>query len=158
MDFPHFNGIDARIWLDKCASYFAMFQIPITFKVSTASIHMSGSAAHWFQTFKHSARAYLWEVFATAVVKEFELDTHRAKTMQLLQLRQSGSVEDYRRSFEQLVYHISLFDNSIIETMLIVQFLLGLKEEIRMQVKLMLPNSVAKAATLTLCNTNFLQK
>jgi hypothetical protein len=25
MDFPHFDGSDVRIWLDKCAAYFAMY-------------------------------------------------------------------------------------------------------------------------------------
>jgi hypothetical protein len=44
MDFPHFEGFDARIWLD-CVAYFAMYQIPTCFLVSVTSIHMSRSAA-----------------------------------------------------------------------------------------------------------------
>jgi hypothetical protein len=47
-----------------------------------------------------------------------------------------------------LIYHIRLFDNSISETMLTAQFLLGLMEDIRAHVDMMLPDSVAKAATL----------
>jgi hypothetical protein len=91
---------------------------------------MSGSAAQWFQSFKHVAGAYQWEEFARAVVKEFEVDTHRSKTMQLLNLQQSGSVDEYQKSFEQLVYNIRLFDHSLSETMLTSQFLLGLKDDI----------------------------
>jgi hypothetical protein len=94
MDFPHFDGSNARIWLDKCAAYFAMHQIHAYFRVSAASIHMSGSAAQLFQSFKHVAEAYQWEEFARVVVKEFEVDTHHSKTMQLLSLRQSGSVDE----------------------------------------------------------------
>jgi hypothetical protein len=40
MDFPHFDGADARIWLEKCEAYFALKQIPLGFRVSAASIHM----------------------------------------------------------------------------------------------------------------------
>jgi hypothetical protein len=54
MDFPRFNGSDPRIWLDKCNAYFALYQIPPAFRVSTAFIHMSESTAHWFQTYKQN--------------------------------------------------------------------------------------------------------
>jgi hypothetical protein len=46
MDSLHFDGCDARIWLDKFSAYFALYQIPPTFRVSVASIHMFGAAAH----------------------------------------------------------------------------------------------------------------
>jgi hypothetical protein len=110
---------------------------------------MSGLTAHWFQSFKHSLDCYQWDVFVAAVVEEFEVDTRRALTMRLIGLKQVGSVADYRKEFEQLVYHIRLFVNSLSETMLTAQFLMGLKDNIRMKVKLLLPESVAKAATLT---------
>jgi hypothetical protein len=58
MDFPHFDGSDARIWVDKCISHFAMYQILVGFRVSVASIHMSGPAAQWFQTFKQRPGSY----------------------------------------------------------------------------------------------------
>jgi hypothetical protein len=28
MDFPPFDGVDARIWIDKCNAYFSLYQIP----------------------------------------------------------------------------------------------------------------------------------
>jgi hypothetical protein len=85
----------------------------------------------------------LWDQFASAVSLEFEGDVHQAMTMELLSLKQKGSVEEYRREFEQLVYHTRLYDNSISSTMLTAQFLLGLKEELRTQVEMQLPESVA---------------
>jgi hypothetical protein len=36
MDFPKFEGSDVRIWLDKCRSYFSLFQIPDAFRVTAA--------------------------------------------------------------------------------------------------------------------------
>jgi hypothetical protein len=68
--------------------------------------------------------------------------------MELLNLKQGGSVEDYRRSFWQLIYHIRLFNGSLSDTMLTAQFLLGLRDDIRHHVEMMLPETVAKAAAL----------
>jgi hypothetical protein len=39
-------------------------------------------------------------VFARAVVSEFDANTHRTKSMELLSLRQTGTVEEYCRNFE----------------------------------------------------------
>jgi hypothetical protein len=83
-----------------------------------------------------------------AFSQEIEVNTRRVKTMALLNLRQTGSVEDYKNKFDQLVYNIELYDSHISETMLVSQFLLGLKEELRQAIELHLPDSVSHAATL----------
>jgi hypothetical protein len=49
---------------------------------------------------------------------------------------------------DQLTYHIHLYDQHISETMLVSQFLLGLKDELRQYVEMHLPTSVPKDATL----------
>jgi hypothetical protein len=67
-------------------------------------------------------------------------------------------VDDYRRQFEQLFYHITLFDNSLSTTMLTAQFLLGLNSEIRSVVEMLLPVLVAKVATLALVQEQLLEK
>jgi hypothetical protein len=54
MEFPRFDGTDVHIWLDKCAAYFQLYQIPSNFRVTAASLHMIDKASHWFQTYKHS--------------------------------------------------------------------------------------------------------
>jgi hypothetical protein len=134
--FSHFDGSDARIWIDKCTDYFTMYQIPPMFRVPAMSIHMSGPAAQRFQMYKQNHGFQQWDQFVEVVVFEFEVDTHRAKTMELLVLNQTGSVEDYDRSFEKLVYAIRLYDNSLSNTMLTSQFILGLKDELRSQVEM----------------------
>jgi hypothetical protein len=88
MDFPHFDGINVRIWLDKCLAYFHIYTIPPDFRVTTASLHMTDKVAHWFQSYKHSTGSHTWEHFAIEVSREFEAKTHRVKTMALLNLRQ----------------------------------------------------------------------
>jgi hypothetical protein len=131
MDFPRFDGSDVGIWLDKCSAYFQLYAIPHDFRVTTTSLHMVDKASHWFQSYKYLGGSHTWEHFVLAVSKEFEVNTHHVKTMALLNLRQTGYVEEYKQQFDQLVYHIRLYDPSLSETMLTSQFLLGLREELR---------------------------
>jgi hypothetical protein len=131
MDFPQYDGTDARILVDKCDAYFTLYQIPTTFWVSATSLHMVGPATHLYQSYKHYDDFQHWDFFAQTVVREFEVDTHRVNTMELLNPRQTRSVEEYRRTFEQRVYNIRLYDSSLSEVILTSQFILGLKDDIQ---------------------------
>jgi hypothetical protein len=113
MDFPRFDGSDVRIWLDKCAVYFQLYVIPLDFKVTAASLHMVDRVSHWYQNYKHYGGNHTWEHFVVVVSQAFEVNTHCVKTMELLNLRQIGSVEEYKLHFDQLVYHILLYDRSM---------------------------------------------
>jgi hypothetical protein len=147
MDFPCFDCSDVRIWLEKCLAYFQLYSIPPDFRVTVPSLHMVDRASHWFQTYKHSAGVHTWEHFVLAVSQAFDVNTH-VKTMELLNLWHTGSVDEYKLQFDQLVYHIMLYDNSLSETMLVSQFLIRLKDELRQTVEMHLPNTVAQAANL----------
>lgn len=91
-------------------------------------------------------------------MKEFEVNTHRNKTRELLLLRQKGTVENYKKKFEQLVYHIKLFDNTMSDTMLVTQFILGLKEEIKAVVEIHMPENVSQAAAYALVQEGILER
>lgn len=158
MDFPKFDGTDAHVWLDKCCSYFALYQIPDSFRVAMASIHMEDRAAHWFQSYKYTPRFHEWGKFIEAVLGEFDVDIHRSSTMDFLYLRQTCSVEAYHVQFEQLVYRIRLYDSSINETMLVSKFIIGLREEICNIVEMQLPDSVQRAAVLAQVQEQMLQR
>jgi hypothetical protein len=148
MDFPHFDGTDVRIWLDKCSAYFHIYAIPPDFRVTAASLHKIDKVVHWFQSYKHSPGSHTWEHFVIAVFREFEVNTHRVTTMALLNLRHTSSVEDYKHHFDNLVYHIRLYDQSMSETMMVSQFLLGLKDDIRQAVEMYLSATLSQAASV----------
>jgi hypothetical protein len=76
-----------------------------------------------------------------AVSQAFEVNTHRVKTMELLNLCQTVSMEEYH--FDQLLYHILLYDRTISETLLVSHFLMGLKDELRRSLEMHLPNTIA---------------
>lgn len=48
MDFPRFDGTDARIWVDKSHTFFALYKIPDGFKVAATTMYMTENAAHWY--------------------------------------------------------------------------------------------------------------
>ena len=73
MEFTRFDGTDARIWIDKCTAYFAMFQIPEGFQVTAATMYLDGHAAHWFQAYKDSYGVLSWDQFQSAVLTEFDI-------------------------------------------------------------------------------------
>jgi hypothetical protein len=93
----------------------------------------------WFQTYKHSPGAHTWEHFVVVVSRKFVVNTHREKTIELLNLCQSRSVEEYKHQFDGLVYQILLYDHNISEMMLVSQILLGLKEELSHSIEMHLP-------------------
>lgn len=150
LDFPHFDGTDVRIWLDKCQAFFNLYQIPHGFKVQAASMHLTDSAAHWYQSFKLLNPYHDWDIFKISVLDEFEVNSHRNKLMELLSVKQQGSVEEYKRKFEQLMYHVCLYDSTLSETLLVTKFILGLKDELRATVEAQCPDIVSKAAQLAL--------
>lgn len=87
LDFPKFDGTNVRIWLDKCQSFFNLYQISHGFKVQAAAIHMTDNATHWYQAFKLLNPYHDWDMFRPSVLGEFEVNTHRIKLMELLSVR-----------------------------------------------------------------------
>ena len=88
-----------------------------------------------------------WSTFSVDVVQEFEGNAQRDRTRELLTLKQTGTVDEYKKQFDKLVYQIRLYDPHVGGMMLVQQFILGLKEELRAAVEVQLPNSVAEAAS-----------
>lgn len=67
----------------------------------------------------------------------------------LLQLKQTGTVAEYRITFEASMYHLLSFDVTLNSRFFVTQFLLGLKDEIQAAVWLQVPSSVIRAAVLS---------
>ncbi|KAK3146064.1 hypothetical protein QOZ80_3BG0261060 [Eleusine coracana subsp. coracana] len=110
LDFPRFDGTDARIWVDKCQAFFNLYQIPHGFKIQAAAMHLDGCAAHWYQSFKSLNPYHDWDIFRASILGEFEVNAHRDKLMELLSILQTSTVADYKSRFEQLMYHVKLYD------------------------------------------------
>lgn len=116
--------------------------------VCTAVLYLEGHAALWWHAFKRGCATVDWGAFASAVTIEFsteEFDTQMAK---LLQMRQIGTVMEYRMTFEACMYHLLSLDETLNNKFFVAQFVLGLKDELRTAVRLHAPSSVTRAMAL----------
>ena len=154
MDFPRFDGIDAKIWVDKCEAFFELYQIHEDFKVTSASLYLTDNAAHWYQAFKMSSACHNWAQFRAAVLLEFDVNVHRDKMKSLLLLKQTGTVEEYKTQFLQLVYAVRLYEQNLSDTFLVTRFVTGLKDELRAHVEMQLPTTVQQAVTYAVVQEN----
>ena len=157
-DFPRFDGDAPRIWLERCLSYFELYRVPQHSWVATAGLYMDGLAAMWLQAYKQTHPALSWPAFRTAVEAEFGPEEFEAQMHQLVQLRQTGSVQEYRQQFETSMYHLLSLDPTLSTQFFISQFLLGLKDELRLGVRLQPPTSITRAAVFARIQEEELEK
>ena len=80
-----------------------------------------------------------------AVIEEFGPDEFEGQMHKLLQLRQTGTVAEYRQQFETYMYHLLALDPSLSSKFFVTQFLLGLKDELRAAVRIQGPTSITRA-------------
>lgn len=147
-DFPKFDGAHPYMWFDLCHTYFEMYSTPCHQWLSVASLYFSGHAALWWQAYKRCHTVTNWEVLCAAIVEEFGQDEYDMHMSKLNQLRQSGSVLEYRRAFEEIMYQLISLDSSLNTKFFVSKFVLGLKDELRTAVRLQAPSSVTRAVSL----------
>jgi hypothetical protein len=125
-----------------------MYHVPEHHWVSTATLHLDGHAALWFQSYKRRNRLIAWDVFVQAVVEEFGHDEFDGQMSKLMQLRQTGTVAEYRLVFEECMYHLISVDDSLSDRWFVTSFVFGLRDDIRCAVRLQAPTSITRAAAL----------
>ena len=145
-DFPRFDGDAPRIWLDRCTTYFELYRVPQHNWVTTVALYMDGLATMWLQAYRQTHPGVSWQAFRAAVQEEFGPEEFEVQMHHFVQLRQTGSVQEYRQQFETTMYHLLALDPTLSSKFFISQFLLGLKDELRLGVRLQAPTSITRAA------------
>uniref|UniRef100_A0ACD5WIJ9 Uncharacterized protein n=1 Tax=Avena sativa TaxID=4498 RepID=A0ACD5WIJ9_AVESA len=87
-------------------------------------------------------------MLCAAIVQEFGQDEYDIHMFKLHQLRQTSTVLEYRTAFETIMYHLISLDPSLNTKFFVSQFVLGLKDELRIVVRLEAPTSVTRAVSL----------
>ena len=113
--------------------------------VATAALYVDGHAALWLRAFRQMHTDITWEMFRRAIVEEFGPEEFESTMHNLLQLRQTGTVAEYRQQFEVHMYNLLALDASLSSKFFVTQFLLGLKDELRAAVRLQAPTSIKRA-------------
>lgn len=148
MLFPSFDGNTPKVWLTKCHNYFSIYSIPEQLWVEAASMHLEGNAAKWWEAYKLTNPDVSWKTFYATVQTKFGSDDYRNAINGLLNLRQTGTVDDYTTTFHSLQYDIAMHGGQYDDLFLASTYVNGLKEEIRAIVEPQVPTTVDRAVTI----------
>lgn len=146
VDFPKFEGEDIQGWIYRCEQFFELDSIAENRRVKIASIHLSGRALVWHQSYMRGFAAGVWptwDEYRAAITARFGIEPFDDPLAELMKLKQLGSVAQYQEKFDVLLNRVDL---SI--TQAISCFLSGLCEEIQCAVRMFRPASLHDAYCL----------
>ncbi|XP_059456454.1 uncharacterized protein LOC132186493 [Corylus avellana] len=141
IEFPKFDGIDPSGWIYKANKFFHVHNTSDYQKFLLASIHMEGKALVWFQDMEMSGCLHNWTVLTQALLERFGPSGYDDPMEALSKLKQTTSVDDYKERFEALSNRVrGIDDHNRVSC-----FLGGLKDEIRLPVRMFKPQSLLAA-------------
>jgi hypothetical protein len=82
------------------------------------------------------------------VKTEFGADDQRQSMKALLNLKQQGSVDEYYRQFQALMYLVNMHNAHYDEHFFVTQFIKGLKHDLHPMVEAQVPDTVERAVLL----------
>ena len=141
LSFPSYGGGDPAGWLYQEEQYFAFQQVDDNDKVHLASFHLDGIALQWHCWLEKSKGPMSWVEFSKAVHSRFGATDFEDPSEALSRLKQLTTVVSYQQDFERLSQRV----DGLPESFLVGCFIGGLKDEIRLEVKLKNPRSLSDA-------------
>ncbi|KAF5480102.1 hypothetical protein F2P56_000872 [Juglans regia] len=144
LEFPVFDGEDPHAWLYKVKQFFTFHNTLPEHRLRLVSFHMVGKALIWFQGLDESGLLGEWEEFVNALLIRFGPCSLEDPLEQLIRLRQEGTVEEYKSEFELIanrLRRLSKMDK-------LSCFVSGLKDDIRLTVKMFNPTNLLTAYRL----------
>ncbi|KAG7575531.1 Retrotransposon gag domain [Arabidopsis thaliana x Arabidopsis arenosa] len=142
VDFPRFDGNQARDWLFQVEEFFEVDHTPQDMKVKMAAIHFNGKAATWHRSLLHTpgTKRVLrdWEAYKLELLDRFEnvLDD---PISELKQLQETNGIEEYHKKFELLRTRVKLP-----EAYLVRAYLDGLQPDTQVNVQMLQPQTVSQ--------------
>ena len=141
LDFPRFRGEDPTCWVYKANQFFSYHNTPKHQKVMMASYHLEEEALIWFQDVKQAGGFPSWEIFIKALQTRFGVMAYDDPMEALTRLKQTSIVIAYKGNFEILSNRIF----GLSESHKLSCFLSGLKDEIRLPVRMLVPKTLNEA-------------
>jgi len=139
LHFPKFNGEDPIGWLYRAEQYFEFQNIRAVQRVQLAAFHLEGIVLQWFRWLKKFRGPLTWDELTQAISLRFGPTEYEDSSKALTRLKQTSTVVVYQEAFERLSYRV----DGLPETFLIGCFIAGLRDEIRLDVKIKQPKTLA---------------
>lgn len=141
LSFPKFDGDDPNGWIYKAEQYFDYNGVPDSQQAQVASFHLEGIALQWHRWLIKFRGPLTWTEFTKAALLRFSPTDYDDPSEALTRLRQNLTMATYQEAFERLSQRV----DGLPERFLIGSFIAGLRDEIRLEVKIKQPNSLAEA-------------
>ncbi|KAF5477481.1 hypothetical protein F2P56_004118 [Juglans regia] len=152
LDFPHFMGENPSAWIFKASQYFEYHQTNPAQKLLLASYHMEGEALVWYQEALDTAQFVSWETLVRAMLIRFGPTAYDDPMETLTRLKQITTVAAYKASFEAISNRVrGLPDHHKLSC-----FLSGLKDEIRLPLRMFNPYNLTAAFGLARIQEEYL--
>lgn len=134
-DFPKFRGENPRSWIRKCNKLFSHHVVPENQKLYLATLSLEGEAESWYSGFVHEGQDLSWDSFIEEIIARFSPETHVNPIGELKKLQQTGTVDEYRKQFEELKDWALARNPTLNEEFFMDCFLGGLREEIQLGIQ-----------------------
>lgn len=145
---PEYDGKDdPAVWLHRFEIFFSLQRTEDHDKVNLAAFHMTGAAQIWYYGLERNRGVPTWPQFAESVRRRFNALTFGSNAFgELLRLRHTGSVAEYREEF------LGLLDrcDGVTEPQQLAFFTSGLRDPLRADVELRRPATLQDAVWLAL--------
>ncbi|XP_056686977.1 uncharacterized protein [Spinacia oleracea] len=144
LDMPLFEGSDPDGWILRGEKYFDFYKLSETEKMDAAVVSMEGDALRWF-TFESRRRPMrTWPELKARVLAKYRPTNAGTLHEQWLATTQTTTVAEYMRKFIDLVSPL----DDVPESILLGQFINGLKEDIKSEIRVLNPYTLDQAMDL----------
>ncbi|XP_068651577.1 uncharacterized protein [Aristolochia californica] len=146
LDFQKFDGsLDPLIWLHNCDQFFWHQQTQPEDRVPLAAYHMFDEALLWYHQFRYENPLYDWEIFRASCMLRFGPPARHYPLGDLVNLKQSGSLAQYQKSFQEKLARAT---DLVHPNLYVPLFTAGLVEALRIEVALLAPTTLDHAMNL----------
>lgn len=125
-----------------------MYEVPYDTWAAFATLHFTGVAALWLQTYEELHCVDSWAELCVAVHSKFGRNKYQEHLEELESCEQNGSVDEYYTRFDELMHRVLVYNKGYDETYFVTKFVGGLKTEIKFAIKLHKPRTVDAALSL----------
>ena len=127
--------------MHKAEQYFDFKDIAPTQQVQSASFHLDGISLQWNKWLNKFRGPLIWSEFVKAVLLRFVPTEYEDPSESLTRHRQTTTVKTYQEAFKRLSHKV----DGLPKSFLIGCFVAGLRDNVRIDVKIKQPHTLANA-------------
>ena len=143
LDLPLFDGTNPDGWILRAERFFHLYRLGEEDQLEAAIVALEGDALLWYQWERWRHAVLSWDALKTLILRRFRSTATGTLHEQWLAHEQIGTVAEYQRRFIELLAPIDGVPEEIAKG----QYIKGLKEEIRIEVRILDPRGAPLTQT-----------